>query len=326
LKIIRIIAAIVLTLGLLYVARITSEGRPEYREYRENGFAFEKTTVPKAPENALATIPVTIKGPLSENVRPVLRYYRAEYGEAPPTAPNRYQTRPLSLVDSLTGLYEGQLRTAARGYRHYYWFEIRDHTGGLRAKFTDKDGTPFVLKHIGHVPDWVLIPHIVFMFATVFCIMLATVYAMRLVFGSQEVRPMARLLLWAAIFVFLGGGPFGWAMNYYAFGTIWEGVPFGTDATDNKTQLLFVYLVFMLLATRGSLKHNLVQENLYSPRALGFLGLMTLVLMLSIYLIPHSTQFSPELTRTVCYTFIAVVGLMLLIPWVSRKAKRVRRP
>lgn len=325
-KIFRVIVAIVLTLGLLYVARITSEGRPEYREHTENGFHFEKTTVPKAPADSVATIPLNITGPLNDSVVPVLRYYRAEYGEPAPEAPNRYDTRPLTLVDSLENLYQAQLRTASRGYRHYYWFEIRDHTGGLRARFADDGDQPFVLKHIGHVPNWVLVPHIVFMFATVFCIMLATVFAVRLVFGSREVRPMARLLMWSLVFVFLGGYPFGWGMNYYAFGTIWEGVPFGTDATDNKTQLLFVYLIFMVLASRGSLKHGLTTENLYSPRVLGLLGLVTLGLMLAIYLIPHSIQFSPELTQTVCYTFIGVVGLMLLIPWVSRKAKRVRRP
>lgn len=322
----RVIVAIVLTLGLLYIARTTSEGRPEYLEHTENGFHFEFTTVPKAPEDSLATIPVTISGPIEEGLSVVLRHYRAEYGEAAPQATNQYDTRPLVLIDSVANLYRAQLRTASRGHRHYYWFEIRDNTGGLRAKFAGEGNQPFLLKHVGHVPTWVLAPHIVFMFATVFCIMLATVFAVRLVFGNQEVRPMAKLLLWALVFVFLGGYPFGWAMNYYAFGTVWEGVPFGTDATDNKTQLLFVYLIFMVLASRGSLKHGLTQENLYPPRALGFLGLVTLGLMLSIYLIPHSIQFSPDLTRTVCYTFIGVVALMLLIPWVSRKAKRVRRP
>ena len=58
----------------------------------------------------------------------------------------------------------------------------------------------------------------------------------------------------ATIAAFLGGYPVGFAMNWYAFGVLWEGVPFGTDATDNKTQLLFVYLLFLTLATLGSLR------------------------------------------------------------------------
>jgi hypothetical protein len=116
----------------------------------------------------------------------------------------------------------------------------------------------------------------------------------------------------AALFAFLGGYPFGFAMNWYAFGTIWEGVPFGTDATDNKTQLLFVYFLFMVLISLGSLTRGRIGRDLFSPKALGWFGLSAFVLKLAIYLIPHSIQFSVGLTRGVCYSFIGLVVMLYL--------------
>ena len=102
-------------------------------------------------------------------------------------------------------------------------------------------------------------------------------------------------------------------MNYYAFNGSWEGVPFGTDATDNKTQLLFVYLLFATLATFGSFSKGRFGRDLFAPRTLGWIGLSTTAVMLFIYLIPHSIQFSPRFTYAFCYTWIAVVVALYLL-------------
>ena len=46
----RIGLAFLLTLVLLYIARNTSEGRPEEVQHSENGLTFEMITVPKLEE------------------------------------------------------------------------------------------------------------------------------------------------------------------------------------------------------------------------------------------------------------------------------------
>jgi len=309
-KVLRVIIALVITVGLLHIARTNSRGRPEFVSHTDGKYTFEMTTVPKGLENSLARIPLKITGEMEPGVRPYFR--QSKFGQDETTPLHKYGSVPLLVKDSAAGEYYTEVSTLGRGGRFYYYFEIRDNTGGLRATFTDKDGRPFVFKFIGQVPVWVLIPHIFMMFATVFCVVMAFLFSIKLIAGGDDARPVALFIALATLVAFLGGYPFGFAMNHYAFNTIWEGVPFGTDATDNKTQLLFVYLLFLTLVSLGSLRKKPARD-LYSPRALGWFGVGGFVLMLAIYLIPHSIQFSVALTKTVCWSFIGLVALLYVI-------------
>ena len=105
-------------------------------------------------------------------------------------------------------------------------------------------------------------------------------------------------------------------MNWYAFGGGWEGVPFGTDATDNKTQLMFVYLLYAWLAGLGSFFKGKKGRDFYSPKTYGLVGMGGLVVTFAIFAIPHSIQFSKALTYSVCYGFIGLVVLVYVIGYV----------
>lgn len=322
-RVLRIVAALCLTLLLSYFSYRNSEGRPEEIVHEDKGLRFEHTTVPKGPEASLVKIPLVVKGVLERGDRVLYRSTRLGQGSDLPL--HRYTSVPMTPDDSVSDLYAVETMTGNRGQRNYYYFEIRDATGGLKARLLNSNDRPFLLRHIGQVPVLWLGGHIILMFATVFAVLMAALHAFALIAGRQNVRPMAVWFLWAVVFAFLGGGPFGWAMNYYAFGTIWEGVPFGTDATDNKTQLLFVYLLFMALASMGSISREGRRVNLTSPRTFGWFGAGALILMLLIYSIPHSIQFGPGLTKAVCYSFIGVVTVSYLSALIARRRRPSRR-
>ncbi|MDH3890730.1 MAG: hypothetical protein OEV49_06565 [candidate division Zixibacteria bacterium] len=320
-KILRVVIAVILTAVLLYIARTTSRGRPEFITHTDNGYTFEMTTVPKAPEQAMATIQLKITGDMGAGVKPMFR--QSKFGQDETTALHKYISLPLLVEDSAAGLYYSNFSTLVRGDRFYYYFEIRDGTGGLRATFTPEEGKSFFIKFIGEVPPYVIGPHIFLMFATVFCVVMAFLHSFKLLSGGTDAHHLARYIFLAVVASFLGGYPWGFAMNYYAFGGIWEGVPFGTDATDNKTQLLFLYLAMIWLVSLGSLSKG-KRRDLYSPKTLGWFGLTAFALLMIVYLIPHSIQFSAGLTYGVCYGFIGLVGLIYLIGWV--KAPRKPQP
>ncbi|UCE24236.1 MAG: hypothetical protein JSU74_13245, partial [Candidatus Zixiibacteriota bacterium] len=250
-KVIRIIVAIVLTLGLLYVARNNSKGRPEYFSHQEKGYSFEYTSVPKGFEYTEVSIPVTITGYFDENVRPV---FRRSFRGANIERLDLYEPIPMTPCDNATDCYRTTVTAGEKNGRFYYYFEVTNSTGETLASFTKPDGSPFMFRYIGEVPMWITATHIALIFATVFFIALGTTHSFSLVKGGTNVKPLAKYSCLAALCAFLGGYPFGIPMNWYAFGGLWEGVPFGTDATDNKTQLLFVYLLFVTLATLGSLR------------------------------------------------------------------------
>ncbi len=312
----KIIIAVVLTLGMLLIARMNSRGRPEHVMHTENGVTFDMMTVPKIPEHSLGRIPVTINGVIENKLTAQMRL--ARFGQDDRTPLQRYATAPLTVEDSATGKFYGDIQAVARGGRSYYYLEVRDQTGGLRASLTADEGRPFVVKYIGEVSGAILAGHIALMFATVFFVVLAALNSCDILRDKGEVRPIATAIFWATLAAFLGGYPFGFAMNWYAFGTIWEGIPFGTDATDNKTQLLFVYLLLVALSSLGSLTNGRLGRDHYSPRTMGRLGIGALGLMLFTYLIPHSIQFSPQLTWAVCGTFIIVAVLTYLVGLARR--------
>lgn len=309
-KYLKIILALLLTAAMLYVARNTSRGRPEQLSHMENGITFDYNTVPKATEFGKAHIEINVSGDIPEGSR--VSFRQAKYGTLHLDREENYTLMLLRPSDSVADRYYIDITTGPKGRRVNYYFEVVDADYRSLAVFKMAGDQPFFTKFLGEVPKLVLIGHVFLMFATVFFLALAAMSAVALIRGGDNARPMAVQIFLATLAAFLGGYPYGFAMNHYAFGVIWEGVPFGTDATDNKTQLLFVYMLLVCLSSLKSLSGGKWGRDLFSRRTLGWLGLGALALQLLIYLIPHSIQFSKELTYGVCYGFIGLVAAVYI--------------
>lgn len=318
-KTIRFAGAILSTIVMLIVASRASRGKPEFVSHYENGYKFELTTVPKFAENSRVRVTMNITGNLTEQIQPVLRFAKSEQDDL--TNIEAYRSQSMILADSTTGSYFFEMSTGARGGRIQYYVQIVDDAQAVLATFLMQNGKPFFVKYFGDVPKIILLPHIAFMFATVFCVAMAALHSLSVIRGTVAPGTMLKYLFASAVMTLIGGYPFGFAMNWYAFGGIWEGVPFGTDATDNKTQLLFVYQLFAVLIGVHSLTNGRRGRDLFGPKTLGWFGLGMFAVMLFIYLIPHSIQFSKELTYAFCYGFIGFWALVYLYGWFrSRKA------
>jgi hypothetical protein len=318
-KVVRIILAAIITLAMLYVAHSNSRGQPEQIAHSDGAYTFEMTTVPKVTENQSGQVTVHVSGPLEGK--------RVMFRTSQPDNLTTDRMHDFAAVEMLPtpdrpGQFYVDVTAGDRGGRFHYFIEIVDAEGVRRAGFAAENGAPFFLRYIGDVPKPVLLGHIFFIFATVFCIGLATVHAIGVIRGGDGLGPMARCLFWAAVFCFIGGYPLGWPMNYYAFNGLWEGVPFGTDATDNKTQLLFVYLLFASLTTLGSFSQGRFGRDLFAPRTLGWIGMGAFGVMLFIYLIPHSIQFSARFTYVFCYTWTAVVAALYVLGLLRSRTTR----
>jgi len=309
-KLLRFALAIFITLAMLYIARSNSRGQPEYVTHTDGDFTFEMITVPKIIEHQSGRVTLSVRGPL-EGRRVVFR--TSQPGALSAGQTDEFDPIEMQQMGTGPGEYFIDVTAGKKGGRFHYYFEVIDSAGTSLASFTSEDGAPFFLRYIGEVPPLVLGSHIFFIFATVFGVALATVYSFRVIGYGDGLEPMAKYLFRAMVLCFIGCYPFGIPMNYYAFDGFWEGVPFGTDATDNKTQLLFVYLVFASLATLGSLTKGRFGRDLFAPRTLGWIGLGSFAVMLFIYLIPHSIQFEPGFTYAFCYSWIALVAALYVL-------------
>ena len=130
---------------------------------------------------------------------------------------------------------------------------------------------PLLIRFRNDVPAGILIPHILFMFAA----MLFAVYTLLLVMTRKEYR---RWLIITAATLFIGGFILGPLVQHVAFGPWWTGFPFGTDLTDNKTLVSFLFFIAALATLKW--KHNK-----------WMVGLAVLV-MLAVFTIPHSRNGS----------------------------------
>jgi len=138
---------------------------------------------------------------------------------------------------------------------------------GLEKK--DLTPEPIVLRFTGMVPLFILIPHIILMF-------LAMLFSTRtgieaLIRGTQTYK----YCIWTIILLFAGGLILGPVVQYYAFGAFWTGWPFGGDLTDNKTLIALIFWVIAFFKLRKN------PGNILWP-------VMASVVMLLVYLIPHS--------------------------------------
>jgi hypothetical protein len=123
-----------------------------------------------------------------------------------------------------------------------------------------------VARFKGRVPAIWLILHILFM-------MTAILLCVRTGLESLRRQPrLERLVGFTLGAVILGGLVFGPVVQKFAFGDLWTGFPLGTDLTDNKTLLMFVFWSAALFLYRRS----------------RWWAFAAALLMLIVTLIPHS--------------------------------------
>ena len=130
---------------------------------------------------------------------------------------------------------------------------------------------PVVIRFRNDVPASILVPHILLMFAA----MLFAVYTFLLIVTRRKYS------IWLKITVgtlFVGGFILGPLVQHAAFGPWWTGFPYGTDLTDNKTLISFLFFIVALATLRWKYNKWVV-------------GLAVLVMMV-IFSIPHSTYGS----------------------------------
>ena len=154
-----------------------------------------------------------------------------------------------------------------------YYLEITD----LKGTNTYLKESPVVIRFKGGVPALVLIPHILFMFLAM---LFSTAAGLMAVVKFPVYKKYA---LWTLILIIAGGFLLGPIVQYYAFGELWTGIPFGWDLTYNKTLIALVFWVLAIVINRKK------EQPLYT--------VLAAFILLLVFSIPHSL-FGSELNLT----------------------------
>jgi len=128
---------------------------------------------------------------------------------------------------------------------------------------------PVIIRFKGAVPDYVLLPHILFMFIAM---MLATRTGLEAIANRNNTY---RLALFTTGLLFAGGLIFGPIVQKFAFNAFWTGWPFGHDLTDTKTLIAFIFWGIALWRGRQVNKGRVW-------------FVIAAIVTLLIYLVPHS--------------------------------------
>jgi len=130
---------------------------------------------------------------------------------------------------------------------------------------------PIVIRFHNDVPASILVPHILFMFAA----MLFAVYTFLLVVTRRKYSRWLKITVGT---LFVGGFILGPLVQHAAFGPWWAGFPYGTDLTDNKTLISFLFFVAALATLKW--KYN------------KWVVCLAVLVMIAVFSIPHSTYGS----------------------------------
>ena len=237
--------AIIITLALSVYQRMTGPTHPKKVDIELRGQNYQI----KLPRSGVQKDEVITLTNITADVKPQLHY--RQY----PTT-NNYTTVDFQWTGAA---WQAVLpvQPVAGKLQYYLTIDGKDYL---------KD-EPVVIRFRNDVPAYILIPHILLRFGA----MLFAVYTFLLVMSRKDYRKWLKITV---VTLFVGGFIFGPLVQHAAFGPWWTGFPYGTDLTDNKTLISFLFFLAALATLKWKYNKWLV-------------GLAVLV-MIAVFTIPHS--------------------------------------
>jgi len=273
--------AILLTFLLLAFTRKTTAVRSVHQMVQQHGILIEHNTVPKQVGDEIPLILTKVQG--TSEVR--LVYKIGQDGE--------YQSVKMTKKPGEEDIFTASIPVHPKGVKAWYFLEAVSLREGGEVKVTlpkrsSGQVKPIRLKFEGKVPSYVVIPHVLCIFGAIFFATLTLLSAIDLKKGRATLRNSVKLCAGTILLLFIGFFPFGWAMNYFAFGVLWEAFPFGWDVTDDKSQIMLLFWLFTLFTVKGTLLGKGERKNLVSDRGFVTWVIVSFIATILILGIPHS--------------------------------------
>jgi len=260
--------ATIITLSAAVYQRMTGPTYPARSEVMVNGRLFKIKLVRSLGLDERPVVRLAID---DSTVSAKLFYKRYRLDEPYTEVLFHYRIIPIQsfVMNKIFGMYEmkgffASLPVQPPAGKLQYYIELTDNAGTLTL-FKEN---PVVVRFKGTVPGWILTPHIILMFMA----MLFSTSAG--IMGILKHTSCERYAVWTLVLLTAGGMILGPLVQYYAFGELWTGIPFGWDLTDNKTLIAFFFWVIAVIANHRN------RKPLYVTLAA--------LILLIIYSIPHS--------------------------------------
>lgn len=254
-KVLLWVLAVVISLAAMVYQRLTGPTYPKKQEITYLSESFEYS-LPRSNNGRPGDYPVEIELPENFSAQVIYRLFPTE---------NPWDTL---VMEREGAVLSTRLPHQPPAGKIEYHVELM--AGGQVLEMAENENV--VIRFRGDVPAWALIPHVLLMVLTVIWSTATILFA----FASLPVYK--RYVGMTLIFLILGGFIMGPVVQKYSFGAFWTGWPLGSDLTDNKT--LFALIAFLLAW--------FLRNKSYGK----WLAIGAAVVMLAVYLIPHSMNGS----------------------------------
>jgi hypothetical protein len=279
----KILLAFLFTIVLLGFARRVTSVRSPHETVEKTGILIDHYTVPKKIGEGDAQIPVKVIG-----TKEVKLYYKIEKGE--------FQAVDMNPKEGESDVFVASIPHHKKGTKAWYYVEAQKQIEDkkLVVSLPDKNSPnfePILLKFEGYVPPYIIFSHVFFNFAAVFFSALAIFSAVDLKRGKSTLKKSVLFSLFTFILLFIGFLLVGSALNYFAFGVLWEAFPFGSDVTDNKSQIVLLFWLVTLFLVKGTIFGKNPSKNLVCEKTYSTMVIISFAVTVVMYLIPHSINF-----------------------------------
>jgi hypothetical protein len=249
------ILAVVVSLAAMFYQRMTGPTYPKKFKITYQGEEVQ-FDLPRSNNGRPGDYPVELELPEDFSAKLIWRLFPSE-----------------NPWDTLVMERQGDLLTARLPHQPpagkiEYHLELK--AGGETIELNEREN--IVIRFRGDVPAWALLPHVLMMILTVIW-STATI-----LFALANMPQFKRSTGITIIFLLLGGFILGPIVQKYSFGQFWTGWPLGEDLTDNK--VLFALIAFLVAW--------FLREKPYGR----WLAVLAALVMLAVYLIPHSMNGS----------------------------------
>jgi len=75
-------------------------------------------------------------------------------------------------------------------------------------------------------------------------------------------------------------------IEYQVYGTVWDGWPFGSDFTNTKAFILFIYWLVALFMMKNSIFKK-EEKNLITDRVFASLVIIGAIITVALFILPH---------------------------------------
>jgi hypothetical protein len=184
--------------------------------------------------------------------------------------------------------YVASLPQQPRGTQVEYYIQVRSITGATITlpQKAIQTGASYLLTFQGRVPPVLSAVHFGCVLIGLFLILVAGYWAILYLKSGNKLPGLAKATLAGTIFLFIGGIPLHIIVKYQTLGSVWEGIPIGTDRTDTLTLFLILVWVVVLTLFKGTLIQGEEEKNIVSNRTFATLVLIGAIATVIIFLLP----------------------------------------